>query len=68
MLVVNLSPFGLMARVDEPIATADQLVFDLPHLGPWRAEVRWSLGGRIGCKFDRDVMDEDYARLLSMMR
>lgn len=68
VLVVNLSPHGLMARVDEPVATGDQLTFDLPHIGPHRAEVRWSLGGRVGCKFETAIPAEDYPRVLAMMR
>ncbi len=67
-LVVNLSPQGLMARVDEPIAAGDRLTFDLPHVGPCRAEVRWSLGGRVGCKFEKTIDAKDYPRVLAMMR
>jgi hypothetical protein len=67
-LVVNLSPQGLMARVEEPIAAGDTLTFDLPHVGSWRAEVRWSLGGRVGCKFERAIASDDYPRVLMMMR
>jgi hypothetical protein len=67
-LVVNLSPQGLMARVEEPVAVGDYLCFDLPHIGACRAEVRWSLGGRIGCKFERTISADDYPRVLMMMR
>lgn len=68
VLVVNLSPHGLMARVDETIAAGDHLVFHLPFVGPKRAEVRWSLGGRIGCKFAEAIADETYPHVLSLMR
>ena len=67
-LVVNLSPHGLMARVDEVVAVGEVLTFDLPHVGPQRAEVRWSLGGRVGCKFQHAIPADDYTRVLPMMR
>ena len=68
VLVVNLSPYGAMARVDEPIAAGDRLMLDLPVVGPRAAEVRWSLGGRIGCKFEKAIDSTDYPRVLAMMR
>lgn len=68
MLVVNLSPHGLMARSDEPIAAGQRLVFDLPEAGARAAEVRWSLGGRIGCRFDHAIAPGTYARALAAMR
>ncbi|KQT32268.1 hypothetical protein ASG29_10640 [Sphingomonas sp. Leaf412] len=68
VLVVNLSPHGLMARVDEPVAVGARLTFHLPQVGAVMAEVRWSLGGRIGCKFDATIGPEDYPRVLALMR
>ncbi|NJR77309.1 PilZ domain-containing protein [Sphingomonas corticis] len=68
VLVVNLSPHGAMARVDEPVATGDRLLIDLPVVGPRAAEVRWSLGGRIGCRFEVAIPAEEYPRVLAMMR
>lgn len=68
ILVVNLSPQGAMARVDEPVATGDRLMLDLPVIGPRAAEIRWSLGGRIGCKFEKPIEAADYPRVLAMMR
>ena len=67
-LIVNLSPQGLMARVDERIVAGELLNFDLPHVGHRRAEVRWSLGGRIGCRFDTGIDAADYPSVLAMMR
>jgi len=67
LLVVNLSPGGLMARVDHPLAIGDRVRILLPELGMMGAEVRWSLGGRIGCRFDRAVTTEFYYRLLAIV-
>lgn len=68
MLVVNLSPGGLMARSEELVAIGDRLVFDLPHAGPRAAEVRWALGGRLGCRFDEAIPLALYTGTLTAMR
>lgn len=68
MLVVNLSPHGLMARNEEPIGCGQRLVFDLPEVGRISAEVRWSLGGRIGCRFVEAISSDCYPRTLRAMR
>ena len=46
MLVVNLSPGGLMARCEVPLTPGDRFRVVLPAAGT--REVRWALGGRIG--------------------
>lgn len=68
MLVVNLSPHGLMARSEEPIAAGQRLNFDLPVAGMVTADVRWSLGGRIGCRFVEAITGGTYARTLAAMQ
>lgn len=68
LLVVNVSPGGLMARCDEERAPGDRLRVHLPGLGLMGAEVRWSLGGRIGCRFDAAVPLARYYELLAAMR
>lgn len=66
--VVNLSPGGLMARSDAVLMAGDALSVELPTLGRIGVEVRWSLGGRIGCRFDRAVPVDRYYPLLAAAR
>ena len=68
LLVVNVSAGGLMARCDEEHAPGDRLRVHLPRLGLVGVEVRWSLGGRIGCRFDTAVPLARYYELLAAMR
>lgn len=68
MLVVNLSPGGLMARCEVPLAPGDRFRVVLPAAGTRVAEVRWALGGRIGCQFDQPIPLLDYAHALAAMR
>lgn len=65
--VVNLSAQGMMARVlgDRPIG--ERLRVTLPVVGVVVAEVRWSLGGRIGCELDRPIGMADYYELLAAL-
>lgn len=63
--VVNLSPHGMMARSDTDIVAGEWLKVQLPVIGIVAAAVRWSLGGRIGCQFDRPIDPVDYGRLLT---
>lgn len=64
-LVVNLSPHGLMVRTDAEIAGGEQLRIALPVVGTVGASVRWSLGGRIGCRLDHAIAPRDYRALLA---
>lgn len=68
MLVVNMSPGGLMARCEVPLGVGDRVRVVLPVAGTRVAEVRWALGGRIGCRFDQAVEMIDYPRVLLAMR
>lgn len=65
LLVVNLSPHGLMARVNEGHETGERLRLTMPTGGTIAAEVRWSLGGRIGVRFDRPFDLAAYYELLA---
>ena len=58
---------GLMARVvgDRPIG--ERLHITLPVVGVVIAEVRWSLGGRIGCELDRPIGMAEYYELLAAL-
>ena len=67
MLVVNISPGGLMARSDEPHEPEATIRVTLPMLGQVAGRVRWSLGGRIGCQFDRPIGAGDYRALLAVL-
>jgi hypothetical protein len=65
--VVNMSAQGLMARVvgDRPVG--ERLHITLPVVGVVTAQVRWSLGGRIGCELDRPIGMADYYELLAAL-
>jgi hypothetical protein len=67
VLIVNLSAQGMMARVDFDRPEGERLHISLPVLGSVIAEVRWSLGGRIGCELDRAIGMADYYEVLAAM-
>jgi hypothetical protein len=62
--VVNISANGLMARTEAEVQVGQSLTIRLPVMGTVKAEVRWSLGGRIGCQFQRMI---DLASYLDML-
>jgi hypothetical protein len=64
-LLVNISARGLMARSDAPLALGDRIRVQLPVLGAVAAEIRWALGGRIGCELDTAIPLADYYTLLA---
>jgi hypothetical protein len=66
--IVDLSPNGLMARCDAAFEAGERITVALPVVGVVRAEVRWSLGGRIGCRLDPSVPIARYYELLAAMR
>ena len=55
LLIVNLSPHGLMARCESALEAGQRIRVTLPVAGQVVAEVRWALGGRIGCQFERAI-------------
>lgn len=67
-LVVNMSPQGLMARCEAAFEPGDLLRIQLPILGETGAEVRWALGGRIGCQFLQPIGEADYVPVVAAMR
>jgi hypothetical protein len=64
-LIVNISPHGLMARCDTPFETGDRLRIVLPVAGTVTGEIRWSLGGRLGCQFDPAIDLATYYELIA---
>lgn len=67
VLIVNLSAQGLMARVEGERPEGERMRITLPVVGIVWAEVRWSLGGRIGLELDRPIGMADYYDLLTAM-
>ena len=68
MLVVNISPNGLMARCDRVLEAGSRLTFRLPGMGPITADVRWALGGRIGVQFAETIPMNSYFAVLPRQR
>jgi hypothetical protein len=67
LLIVNISALGLMARTESVLETGDRIRVTLPVVGVVAAEVRWSLGGRIGCQLDQPIALSDYYDLMAAM-
>lgn len=65
LLLVNISAGGLMARCEAAYRPGDRIDVRLPVVGTAVAEVRWALGGRIGCQFDRTIPLADYLPMLA---
>jgi hypothetical protein len=65
--LVNVSPSGFMARCDHNWSEGEQVTLALPRLGKVAAEIRWSLGGRIGCRLRRPLGLADYHALLQAL-
>ncbi|WP_260599411.1 PilZ domain-containing protein [Sphingomonas endolithica] len=67
LLIVNISARGLMARCERDLEVGSRLRVPLPVVGVVAAEVRWALGGRIGCELDAAIELADYYELLARM-
>lgn len=67
LVVVNTSAGGMMARCDAIFHPGDKLTVTLPLVGEVAAEVRWALGGRIGCQFDKPLAPSRYYALLGLL-
>lgn len=67
LLIVNLSAAGLMARTDSGYGVGDRLRVTLPVIGVVVAEIRWALGGRIGCELDVAMPLPEYYELLAVL-
>jgi hypothetical protein len=68
LVVVNTSASGMMARCEAALEPGDRLRIDLPLVGALPVEVRWSLGGRIGCRMVHPLSPSDYYALLGALR
>lgn len=68
LLVVNISPNGLMARCDRAPDVGAALTFKLPGIAPFAATVRWALGGRIGVEFATTIPVNSYFAILPRLR
>ena len=67
LLIVNISPHGLMARCETCFEVGDRIRVVLPQTGSVVAEVRWSLGGRLGAQFEQAIDLASYYELLTTM-
>ena len=56
-----------MARTDAGYAVGERLRVTLPVVGVVVAEIRWSLGGRIGCELEQAIGVADYYDVLAVM-
>ena len=65
--LVNISAGGFMARTEDELTVGAPLRVRLPVVGEVRAEIRWALGGRIGCQFDRMIGLAAYLELLGAL-
>lgn len=68
LLVVNISPNGLMARCDQPVEPDTVVTFRFPGMAAVTAEVRWTLGGRLGCEFAQTIPINSYFAVLPRLR
>ena len=67
LLIVNMSALGLMARAEISYEVGDLLSVTLPVVGTVPAEIRWTLGGRIGCELARPIDLASYYDLLAAL-
>ncbi len=67
LLIVNMSPHGLMARCEAELSEGQRLRLSLPGAGVLTAEIRWALGGRIGCHFATQIDRATYYETLAAM-
>lgn len=65
--VVNISANGFMIRTETDVPIGHALTIRLPVVGEVKAEVRWALGGRIGCQFARMIGLAPYLDLLGAL-
>ena len=67
LVIVNISPHGMMARCEASLTEGQRIRVTLPVVGVASAEVRWALGGRIGCQFDTAIDLASYYELLAVL-
>lgn len=68
MTIVNVSPHGFMARCETGLPVGSLVSVTLPVVGDFTGEVRWTLGGRIGCRLTREIPPALYQFALAAMR
>jgi hypothetical protein len=62
--IVNISALGFMARTEGDFAVGDVVSVRMPVVGTIQAEIRWSLGGRIGGQFEHMIELAPYLDML----
>ena len=67
LLIVNISPHGLMARCEACFEVGDRISLQLPVVGVVVAEIRWSLGGRLGAQFEHVIDLAGYYELIATL-
>ena len=65
LVIVDLSAGGMMARCDLGFVPGVLIQVALPVIGVHPVQVRWSLGGRIGCEFCPALAGDQYAAVLA---
>ncbi|MDB5695322.1 MAG: PilZ protein [Sphingomonas bacterium] len=68
LVIVNTSVGGLMARCEAACEPGDRLRIDMPVVGALPVEVRWALGGRIGCRMVQSMNPSDYYAMLGALK
>lgn len=68
VLLVNISPLGFMVREYCTTQKGALVRLVLPRLGELEARVAWSLGGRIGAEFTKEIDPYAYAAMLNAAR
>jgi hypothetical protein len=68
LVVVNTSSGGLMARCEASVEPGDRMTIELPVVGSLPVEVRWALGGRVGCRIVPALALGRYYDMLAGMR
>ena len=67
LVIVNLSPHGMMARCERELQIGDRIRITLPVVGVVASDVRWSLGGRLGAQFDPAIDQAGYYEHIALM-
>ena len=63
--LVNLSSHGFMGECPAGVPLNSRISLDIPGLGSLGGCVRWSVGRRVGGRFDRPLEDGELAEALA---
>lgn len=55
VVVLDLSPTGVLLETSTRLTTGETLQINLPHAGFRKAEVVWTSGEFVGCRFDEPI-------------